>query len=364
MEKTLKKSFIAIITVVLMITVSCKKQTNNKVENDINSMEISAKEEKIVDFLEKYQLMKTGIKVEGEPVSESEAMWYWEVVLNYAHGFVEDYLTNCRTDTVYVNCPNIDEIGMISENDLMQTYSDVFYSVRERYMSLNMDEKTLKFIHINRISDNAKTDNEQLEIIITTGSRNQQPDPGTPGTMYGMPFVDGDDWIWGIKRGACDGNFYNVSDAAMQLTDAVVYYDATHYVNDCPGPNYHYWIDVVVDSTYYPSLYTGVCDSGSTWLFRKYSATPSDVLSYCLDDDALNCFYTGIMTKTHGNGILSTFPSNNAPYYYLNVFSECPPVNEASEMLIQHKLKIYYAHRGWRLNDYVIVPIDDPIYDN
>ena len=164
--KRFTKTLVAAIMIVAtgaVIMVGCKKEENAQMKDGVAQTEqnMSPSEQKIIDFMDAYSSMKQGAKVEGDAVSPEDARWYWESVLNYRHSFTQSYLVDMRRDTVRLTMPKTNAEGNISYADLLTTYGDIVDAVREAYVSIDMDDKTLQFVSMSIKGNVSKDGAEQ-----------------------------------------------------------------------------------------------------------------------------------------------------------------------------------------------------------
>jgi len=341
MKKVFKSAAFLVATAGLIFNISCKKQLDNPINNSValSEQEVSTSEQKVVGFLKNYTAVKNGAKIDGEAVTPENARWYFETTLNYCYGFTQDQLTNSRMDTVYVTLPETDAQGNISYNDLMDTYGSIIETVRDTYMAINMENKTLQFVMMNIDNNSARNEGSRVQVIMNTGSKDI--DPGTPtpnpnpGPWYGIPFSLGDDWIWGLNRGKCDGSVLT-SDAAQQLTEKVLNYDIANmlYYNPCP------------------TCYTFI--ENLTW---------EEVENYCIPRHDMNKYYAWIMQQSHYPGMIIN-PYGVDWYYKVQVEDKYTQNHNTSLYSAWHEITVFNCTRLWRkLDPSYPVPIDNEILD-
>ena len=365
MKKVFKSAAFLVATAGLIFNISCKKQLDNPINNSValSEQEVSTSEQKVVGFLKNYTAVKNGAKIDGEAVTPENARWYFETTLNYCYGFTQDLLTNSRMDTVYVTLPETDAQGNISYNDLMDTYGSIIETVRDTYMTINMENKTLQFVMMNLDNNSARNEGSRVQVIMNTGSKDI--DPGTPtpnpnpGPWYGIPFSLGDDWIWGLNRGKCDGSVLT-SDAAQQLTEKVLNYDIANmlYYNPCPT------CYTFIENPHTVYLFTGFHGTNDS-IFHATGLTWEEVENYCIPYRDMNKYYAWIMQQSHYPGMIIN-PYGRDWYYKVQVEdSRCIDDRNGINNLwrIWHEITVINATRWWRkLDPSYPVPIDEIIH--
>lgn len=361
--KRFTKTFVAAMMVVAtgaVIMVGCKKEESAQMERGVAQTEqsMSPEEQKVLDFLADYDAMKQGMKAEGEPVCPEDARWYIETSMNYCHGFSHELLSNMRMDTVRVAMPKTDEEGQIAYSDLMTTYGNAVAAVREQYKSIDMEGKTLQFVMMSIENSTAKDGGEDLVILMNTGSNSDDNNTGTStppsSPWYAGSFVEGDDWIWGMNKGKCDGSV-SISDAAKQLTLAIRDYDVRHWLEyvPCYGCHPYFIIEPTVEEIY-------VGNVNSTWPFYASGLTWNEIQTYCIPWEDMNMYYEEILQATHTENMI-TNPFGYYGYYETLVFGTYGVNLNTYICNIWHTVWVYYAKRGWRTSGEYPVPVDEEV---
>lgn len=344
------------VATIAAITVSCKKEESARLNNGAaqTGQRMSPMEQNVLDFLADYDAMKRGAKFEEEAVCPEEACRLWETTLNYCYSFSNGTLSSMRLDTVRVTMPKVNEEDRLDYDIVMKTYENIVDAVRETYKTINMEGKTLQFVMMSIENGTAKDGNDEVVITMNTGSSNLTGIGSTtmPDTWYQGPFVEGDDWIWGLNRGKCDGSV-TIGDAAQQLTLAIGHYDTIHWAEyvPCHGCQPYFIIDPRIEKYLYPT-------ADSAWLFYVNGLTVEEANTYCIPWEDMNMYYERILQATHTEGMI-TNPFGVYGYYKTEVkdFQEIVVNYPDIRSNIWHEAWVYYAERVWRYSGDYPVPI-------
>lgn len=356
--KRFTKTLVAAILVVAtgaVIMVGCKKEENAQMKDGVAQTEqnMSPSEQKIIDFMDAYSSMKQGAKVEGDAVSPEDARWYWESVLNYRHSFTQSYLVDMRRDTVRLTMPKTNAEGNISYADLLTTYGDIVDAVREAYVSIDMDDKTLQFVSMSIKGNVSKDDDAEVVVLVNTGRNNGGNNNSSYNNdvWYGRPFVAGDNWICGFNQGSCDGTILN-SDAPKQITTQGSIYDMRHSreYNPCPDC-YTYILNPRIVDSIFGTPYT---DS----IFYAEHLTLDEAMSYCIGWNDMNKYYGKMMTFSHYPGMVIN--PYNVDWYYRVETLEILQGEGGEFYRVLHRINKWNCIREWRHHGLTPVPIDDP----
>ena len=324
----------------LLTNTSCKKQQEESaLLNGATQTEqdMSPSEQKVLDFLADYDAMKRGAKAEGEAVSPEQARWQWETSLNYCYGFTQDHLTDMREDTLHMAMPKTDAQGNIAYSDLLDTYANIVSAVRETYKSINMGNKTLKFVTVN--FDNGSKDGDgTVTIVMNTGRNYNGIDPQGP-------FNVGECYPWGTV-----GATENPAFAPMKLYEKVCDYDTLWMAYHNPCPTCVTWIDSITEKTYY-----GYKENNDS-LFHAIGLTCSEVQNYLLCYDDLNKEYFYMIKRGHYGQPTNLY--NQKWYYCSKVYSKGIEWDQ-DFWSIFHVYVVKYCIRRWRHDGGLYpIPID------
>lgn len=358
MKKIFRTVALMVATAGMLLNVSCKKNEAAALINEASAVQkeqsVSPAEQKVTAFLEAYSSMKRGAKAEGDPVTPEEARWQWETTLNYCYGFTQDQLSDMRVDTVWVSMPQADAQGNIAYADLLSTYGEVVSAVREAYKSIDMEGKTLQFVMMSLADGMERADGDRVCVVMSTGSRTNDNGSGTPVAYhwYGRPFHAGDDWIWGLNLGKCDGSVHE-SDAAKQLTIKVGDYDMNHSLLYTPCPTCYTYIE----NPHITQFYTG-CNGEYDSVFYATGLTPEEVRTYCIPSQDLNKYYAWIMLRTHyPDMVINPYGYD---WYYQVLVTDGISIRQDKLWKIWHEVYVYNCTRWWRkLNPNYPVPIEE-----
>ena len=281
------------------IMVGCKKEESAQIKDGVAQTEqsMSSEEQKVLDFLADYDAMKQGAKADGEAVTPEQACFQMETVLNYCHGFTQSYLTNIRRDTIVVSMPKTDVQGNIAYSDMLATYGEIVALVRETYKAIDMEDKVLKFVMMS-LNKEAKDGDEELTIVMNTGSRSQLEENHIDDPWYATSYPNNVCWHWGRDLGSCTYPFVLPGDAAQQLTNMFAAYDHDHEgpVISCPDCYTYILNPHDVEVFFVPYIQT---DS----LFYVEGLTWQEVLDYCICPEKIYESYVYIMKRTHYEGM-------------------------------------------------------------
>lgn len=326
---------------------SCKKQQNEFISDaSRNEQGISQDEQKILDLIESFSEFKNGAKVQGDPLSVADACEQMETMLNYCHSFTQSQLYNMRSDTVFVALPQTDCNGNISYNDFMQTYGTLVDAVRNTYLDINMEEKTLKFVRIS-VADNNRNNEDNVRIVLNTGSDTAVTDTIKIEPWYGIPFHYGNCYLWG-NIGYCDPR----NTASAQINNAIQEYDMRHSLEYVSCPDCFTYIDNLSDSTY-----SAVDPSGQykNNIFYIECDTYEELANYHICWTDMNRYYANYIKLGH----YENMPPNVYGYdwyYYTSVRSSHYKDIEKDVYVGKHSVTVYNCTRHWRHHDDYPIP--------
>jgi hypothetical protein len=251
----------------------CKKdnepatQKNSSASNDLKI------EKQIINFKNK---IKSNLKSD-ETLSIDSAVWYVEAALNYSHSVVQR-CTEFKVDTIVIPVPVND--GKVSLQDLSSAMSSFEESIASDLANSGYANASLYLADIS-VAHLKSINNVNLKMTALVNS----------GYIDPTHFHVGDDWIWGGRRGKCDGTCVG-RDAATELTRVSNMYVAI------PSGSYYYtdleeiWIDPFENPPTPPNPW-GFDD---TPLFRAY--TP---FNPCIPYDAMNYYLNNLVTLSNTN---------------------------------------------------------------
>lgn len=290
----------AMVAMVGMMMSSCKKEESAQVKDGVAQTEqsMSQSEQEILDFLANYDAMKRGEKTDGEAVTPEQVCFQVETVINYCHGFTQSYLTNIRCDTIVVTMPKTDEQGKIAYNDMLTVYDEIVALVRKTYKAIDLEDKTLMYVMMS-LNKETKEGNEELIIIMNTGSRGLLENSFIDDPWYATTYPNTVCWHWGDDLGPCTTPFVLPGDATEQLENMISTYDHNHEspVFSCPDC-YTYILnphDVAVFYVPYSTMDSLFYAEGLTW---------QEVLDYCICPDEIYMYYAYLMLHTHYEGMI------------------------------------------------------------
>lgn len=264
------------------IFVSCKKdlheiaQGNSQITKKTETQQVY---EKIMKFRDAREAYHAEAKTDNGYVSPSEARSILDGAINYEFSCVNRYLEDTELDTLRYDAPQTNSEGNIAINDLIDIYDSFALSIEN-------DKNSVNYFMINYPQNNIR--NEDVEIIFTRGV------PGDTEPIIGLDyFAVGEDWIWGLDNGKCDGS-YRLSDAAQELTNKsnAMLSNMTRDDNDTVNPNIlTYEIDYEIKT--YDSLQS-IVNGVDYWLFHAENVMDYIVPSYCITYDYLNLYLRNI----------------------------------------------------------------------
>lgn len=339
MKKVLLSVAIIAATLGVMMS-SCKKEESALMKEGVAQTEqsMSPTEQRVLDFLADYDAMKRGAKTDGEAVTPEQLRYLCETTVNYCYGFTQDPLTDVRMDTIHVAMPKTDALGNIAYNDQLATYGEIISAIRETYKSINMENKTLKFVMMS-LNNKAKDGDNDITIVMNTGRNTDGIDPQGP-------FNVDECYLWGIM-----GNLESTNTAVWQEYLKVLDYDYQMMYYYTPCPTCTTWIDNISDTTYYGYL------ENNDSLFYATGLTLEEVLNYQLCYDDLNREYFFIVKRGHWGQPTNLY--NVDWYYYTNVFSNGAPIGH-DLFSIWHYFTVFRCTRHWRHGDAPYpIPIDE-----
>jgi len=226
--------FIAVVTVAIAamtIFYSCGKQDAGdplKIGNQAISKQDVKINNLIKSFRSKMDYLRSNPEYKsGEVMEVDSAVWYLEATINYSHTFPNEYYGQMKIDTAYLTL-TLNNDGMTDFEEVAQRYDEMKEEVRDFYYGSGFEEKGLVLVDLTL--EPLKSDEVTLKMITVTGEKNNSTPP--PGFGIDGPFVEGDDWWYGLDEGNCIGTIF-ISDAAQKVKSAM-----NDYI---PDPNGSYF---------------------------------------------------------------------------------------------------------------------------
>ena len=143
---------------------------------------------------------------DGDPLTVDSAVWYIETTLNCTYGDASYEFTDMHTDSAFTTLPV--ENGQVDMVAVTVAYNQLLDSIRQHYYGLAATDKQFVFANVELIPTGLKT--SEVTLKVTSGV-------GEASSVSPANFGPGDDWMWGLFNGKCDGSYYNLSDAAEQI---------------------------------------------------------------------------------------------------------------------------------------------------
>ncbi len=346
---------VAIIAAMLGVMMSsCKKEESTQMKNGVAQTEqsMSPSEQRIIDFLADFEAMKQGAKTEGESVTPEQARWQWETTLNYCYGFTQTDLTSMRHDTLRVAMPKTDAQGNVDYTDLMATYNDIVSTVRNAYVNIDMEYKTLQYVTISLPEEASKSGDNEIVIIMNTGSDDIDDEP-----WYGEPFGNDPCWVWGFGGGSCTEPYSMAGDASDRIEAEIAIWDYAHRGFSVACPN----CEIFIDSIYLANVYYNPYSTTDS-LFLVSGLTWQELMHYCICPEEIEKYYIWIMENTHYEGMFTWH--YNVPWYYkTEIFDYTSQEAYGINSYIgYHFVKVWNAIRRIRYyNGNYPIPIDSDI---
>lgn len=349
----MKKVVLSVAIIAAMMGVmmsSCKKEESAQMKEGVAQTEqsMSPSEQRIIDFLADFEAMKQGAKVEGEVVTPEQARWQWETTLNYCYGFTQTDLTGMRHDTLRVAMPKTDAQGNVDFTDLMATYNDIVSTVRNAYVGIDMEYKTLQYVTISLPEEASKSGDNEIVIIMNTGSDDIDDEP-----WYGEPFVNDPCWVWGLGGGSCTEPYSMAGDASDRIEAEIAIWDYAHrgLLIDCPDCEIYVDSIEVVAFFEYPFVQTDT-------LFHISGLPYQELRHYCICPEEIQNNFAWIMDNTHFPGMF-TWHYNQFWYYKTEIIDVVTQEGYPFDIYSGHYLVLEkYAIRRIRHSNGYPIPID------
>lgn len=296
-----------------VIMVGCKKEESAQMKSDVAQTEqgMSQSEQRIIDFLADFKAMKQGAKAEGEAMTPEQARWQWETTLNYCYGFTQTDLTGMRHDTLRVAMPKTDAQGNVDYTDLMTTYNDIVSTVRNAYVGIDMEYKTLQYVTISLPEEASKSGDNEIVIIMNTGRNDIDDEP-----WYGEPFENDPCWVWGLGGGSCTEPYSMAGDASDRIEEEIAIWDYAHrgFVIYCPN------CEIYIENPYVDAYYYRP-DTQTDSLFYVTGMPYQELIHYCICPEEIQMNFAWIMKHTHYEGMFTWH--YNVPWYYKTEVKDC-----------------------------------------
>ena len=334
-----------------VIMVGCKKEESAQMKSDVAQTEqgMSQSEQRIIDFLADFKAMKQGAKAEGEAMTPEQARWQWETTLNYCYGFTQTDLTGMRHDTLRVAMPKTDAQGNVDYTDLMTTYNDIVSTVRNAYVGIDMEYKTLQYVTISLPEEASKSGDNEIVIIMNTGRNDIDDEP-----WQGEPFENDPCWVWGLEGGSCTEPYILAGDASNRIEEEIAIWDYDHRGFGVSCPN----CEIVIENPFY-TVYYWPYNVQSDSLFHVSGLPYQELIHYCICPEEMQMNFEFIMNLSHYEGMYTWH--YNEPWYYKTEIKDCtyqeqPGVDSYTGYYLVY---VWYATRSIRFNKGIYpIPID------
>lgn len=303
--------------IVMTFTISCKK--NNNLQKSVTNKELSADDIKVLRLVDKFKKdLKSELK-DGEEMGIDSAIWYLETTLNVTYARSDSTTPTYYTDTILVTIP-ISENQTILKSDVDNAYSVLVDSLRNHYLKLNFNEKSILLVDLDIFAQNSQ--NLTVRMMSIMGTNEYHPFP---------TFQDLDNWIWGRHEGKCDGTNLGL-DAADMLKQ---------YANQFPKYPMNCYTGIETTSWIYPGdPLTGTGNNpygfANTLLFKVEVPYPNPNPEICLTYDMMN-YYLACL-KTLANNYT---PANKEIIYYSCKWTYIGGWNYTDEV---HDARFTYGH--------------------
>lgn len=297
----MKKNVFCIVAVIIaaiasVTVVSCKKDKEEPVTKAPNS-ESQALLKRIHDFQTMRDAVNSGAKADGRMTVE-EMRQILDLVSNYEHSEHETYCENTILDTLHFRMATVDGEGLVSEADVVATYNAFEMALEKRMLAVEDGMDVPSYFSIVMPEIGAKDDGD-IDVVFRRGDADTNP--GNEDHTSEGPFVEGDDWIWGLNLGPCDTTGYagRMVDAADKLTQQFV------FTPDQQHQGQSYIVYNVEHVVYTPSDYNlpldwiyyvdpNMEDCAPTWLFLYEGQIPDTLPEPCIPWDEMNCYWRSI----------------------------------------------------------------------
>jgi hypothetical protein len=198
-SKTLKL-VIFLAGILIVISMGCKKTTSPEPNKNFAT---SSQNQKILNLIKDFKKTMHSSLKSGDEMTIDSTVWYLTATLNETYARTDSTKKIIYEDSAFVALP-ITPDGTVTMENINTAYSQMVERVRDFYHSFSGD-KSLLLVDLFVKS----VDNDQL--IIKMVYEIAKPEP------YDIWFGTTDTWHWGLKEGRCDGAYFTIYDAALQL---------------------------------------------------------------------------------------------------------------------------------------------------
>jgi hypothetical protein len=210
----------------------------------------------------------------GEIMSVDSAIWYLECTSNYTYGDATARMEDVSKDSSFITIPVGN--GYVNFEDIEIAYNRMIDSIRNHYYSLNVSEKQLLLVRVDKISDNSSGVDLRITSTIVYGGI----------ILYGFGPTDFW-WAWdGV--GKCNGYTGGQGkDAATEIQRRIMLRKGVQ-----PG-NWYYTDPICVDlyADFYPIPGVPPSNSCSHYMWWEKESLPD--FHFCLNPDELNFYLLG-----------------------------------------------------------------------
>lgn len=347
-KKTILSVAALIIAAIVSVTLlSCKKD-KEKEEADLKTMNADA--QVLLDKIEAFQTLRktvnSGAKTNGT-MTVNEMRDVIDLTSNYEYSQHEIYCLNTTLDTIHVSMPIVDDNGNVSDGSVVSVYNAFEAELENLMLTIDDGMDVPSYFSIILPED---TSDQDIDIVFVRGEQDDKH------TSVG-PFVEGDNYKWGLKLGHCSFDpTARITDAAMELTRKFKFQpDAQHQGLSCLmyNPKIVYYkpcTDSIpgINAIYYSD--PNMEDCADTWLYMlggEYDEAP------CIDYDEMNCYWRSVRR----NIVLPYAPlyygPDHVPYHQCDIFSvllygPSPYLPEAPLRTLRvHYARVIYCNIVW-----------------
>ena len=196
----MKKTFIfavIMLTTLIIIVMSCKKDNQRETKNEMTSFEETASPENMDEYLLSFKNKLLNATKSGESLGIKQAECDLEDLLNFDFGDA-NYATNVfQYDTLYFNLPIQDK--QVSLVNLAEIYQVMLTKISKTYQSVTLPEKSVYYIHCEFFETSEKDATELVEIKTIVVTRGYSENTGK------NEYETIDDWRPQNSGGTCDG---------------------------------------------------------------------------------------------------------------------------------------------------------------
>lgn len=292
--------------------VSCKKEKDEAASN-VDRSEAQALLNRIEAFQTLRDAVNSGAKADGSMTVE-EMRQALDLVSNYEHSEHMTYCLNTVLDTLHVATPAVDGEGYVSNADVVATYNAFEIALEKCMLGVKDGMDVPSYFSIVMPKTGAK-DDDDIDVVFIRGGADDAP--GNEEHTSEGPFVEGDDWYWGLDLGKCDGS-QTYSDAAQELSKKFVFtpdqqHQGQSYIVYNVEHVYYTPTDELIPDNYVYYVDPNMEDCAPTWLFLY----EGDSLIYqCIPYDEMNCYWRSIRRNiVLPYASLHYGPNSHSPYH-------------------------------------------------